>query len=167
MPKHTNLAVQLGEQLKHHGLLLAVAESCTGGGLAATLTSIPGSSEWFDRGFVTYSNGAKQDMLGVPKHTLLHDGAVSEATARAMAEGCIQKSAAGLSIAITGIAGPGGGSEEKPVGTVWIACAGTQQKTTATCYYFDGDREKIRKKAQLKALEMLIHRVKYLSLSLK
>jgi len=159
MLKHATLAAQLGEQLKNYGLLLAVAESCTGGGLAARLTSIPGSSAWFDRGFVTYSNSAKQDMLGVPERTLLHDGAVSEATARAMAEGCIHQSAAELSVAITGIAGPDGGSQTKPVGTVWIACAGARQKTIATCYHFDGDREAVRKAAELKALEMLIRRV--------
>lgn len=157
--KHLKLAIQLSEQLKNYGLLLAVAESCTGGGLAATLTSIPGSSMWFDRGFVTYSNNAKHDMLGVPEHTLLHDGAVSEATARAMAEGSIHQSAAELSVAITGIAGPDGGSQTKPVGTVWIACAGARQKTSATCYHFDGDREAVRKAAEFKALEMLISRM--------
>ena len=159
MPKHTTLASQLGEQLRNYGLLLAVAESCTGGGLAARLTSIPGSSAWFDRGYVTYSNSAKQEMLGVPENTLLHDGAVSEAAACAMAEGCIHHSDAELSVAITGIAGPDGGSQTKPVGTVWIACAGARQRTTATCYYFEGDREAVRRAAELKALEMLLNQV--------
>jgi len=153
------LAAQLAKLLKHHNYLLAVAESCTGGGLTATLTSVPGSSAWFDRGFITYSNSAKHDMLGVPESTLLHEGAVSEATARTMAEGCLLHSAADLSVAITGIAGPDGGSQAKPVGTVWIACAGARQKTIATCYYFEGDRERIRKAAEIKALEMLISRV--------
>jgi len=159
MTKHATLATQLGEQLKHYGLLLAVAESCTGGGLAATLTSVPGSSAWFDRGFVTYSNDAKHEMLGVPPNTLRRDGAVSEATARTMAEGCINNSAAELSVAITGIAGPDGGTKTKPVGTVWIACAGARLATTATCYYFEGDREAVRKAAELKALEILLERV--------
>lgn len=159
LKKKLILAAQLGEILKTRGLLLALAESCTGGGLAARLTSIPGSSAWFDRGFVTYSNSAKHDMLGVPQATLTQHGAVSEATARAMAEGCIHHSAAELSVAITGIAGPDGGSKTKPVGTVWIACAGARLATAATCYHFEGDREAVRQAAELKALEMLMHRV--------
>ena len=153
------LATQLSEQLKKYHLLLAVAESCTGGGLAKILTSLPGSSAWFDRGFVTYSNRAKQDMLGVPKPILRDDGAVSEATARAMAEGCIHHSDAELSVAITGIAGPDGGTQTKPVGTVWIACAGARKKTTATCYHFKGNREEVRQAAERKALEMLINHI--------
>jgi len=159
MKKKLTLAAQLGEQLKAQGFMLAVAESCTGGGLAATLTAIPGSSAWFDRGFVTYSNHAKHEMLGVPNHHLLHDGAVSEATARAMAEGCLHQSEAHLSVAITGIAGPDGGSKEKPVGTVWIACAGARLPTSASCYHFQGNREEIRQAAELKVLEMLTNRV--------
>ena len=159
--KHVSLAAQLGYLLQSHGLLLAVAESCTGGGLAATLTSIPGSSAWFDRGFITYSNHAKQDMLDVPESTLLLDGAVSEIPARAMAEGCFHHSAADLSVAITGIAGPDGGSPTKPVGTVWIACAGARQKTTARYYYFKGNREDVRQAAEHEALNMLISRVRH------
>ncbi|NCT57316.1 MAG: CinA family protein [Legionella sp.] len=156
--KHTRLASELGELLKNSGLLLAVAESCTGGGLGARLTSIPGSSVWFDRGFITYSNEAKHEMLGVPESILRHDGAVSERAARAMAEGCIRHSSADISVAITGIAGPGGGTQEKPVGTVWIACAGARQKTTVTHYCFDGDRNAVRHAAELHALKMLLSR---------
>jgi len=156
--KHGALAAKLGELLKKSALLLAVAESCTGGSLGATLTSIAGSSAWFDRGFITYSNEAKHEMLGVSESILAVDGAVSEKAARAMAEGCIHHSAAQLSVAITGIAGPGGGSQEKPVGTVWIACAGARQKTTATRYCFEGDREAVRQAAELHALKMLISR---------
>lgn len=156
--KHQALAAELGEHLQKSGLLLAVAESCTGGSLGARLTSIPGSSTWFDRGFITYSNEAKHEMLGVSKSILVHHGAVSEQTARAMAEGCIRHSAAGISVAITGIAGPGGGSQEKPVGTVWIASAGARQKTTATCFNFKGDREAVRQAAELHALKMLLAR---------
>lgn len=152
------LATELSKLLTHSGLMLAIAESCTGGSLGARLTSIPGSSTWFDRGFVTYSNEAKHEMLGVPESILCHDGAVSERAARAMAEGCIHHSAADISVAITGIAGPGGGSQEKPVGTVWIACAGARQKTTATCYHFSGERETVRQAAELHALTMLIER---------
>ncbi|MDF1828240.1 MAG: RNA 2',3'-cyclic phosphodiesterase [Legionellaceae bacterium] len=152
------LAAELGELLKHSGLLLAVAESCTGGSLGARLTSIPGSSAWFDRGFITYSNEAKHEMLGVPEHILHRDGAVSERAARAMAEGSIRHSAGHISVAITGIAGPGGGSQEKPVGTVWIACAGARQKTTTICYHFEGDREAVRQAAELHALKMLLNR---------
>ncbi|MDF1683408.1 MAG: RNA 2',3'-cyclic phosphodiesterase [Legionellaceae bacterium] len=159
---HEALAVELAELLQKSRLLLAVAESCTGGSLGARLTSIAGSSAWFDRGFITYSNEAKHEMLGVAESILIHDGAVSEAAARAMAEGCIKHSAAGLSVAITGIAGPGGGSQEKPVGTVWIASAGARQKTTATCFNFEGDREAVRQAAELHALKMLISRAQAL-----
>lgn len=156
--KHGALVAELGELLKNAGLLLAVAESCTGGSLGARLTSMAGSSTWFDRGFITYSNEAKHEMLGVPESILAVDGAVSEQAARAMAEGCIHHSAAQISVAITGIAGPGGGSQEKPVGTVWIACAGARQKTTATRYCFEGDRGDVRQAAELHALKMLINR---------
>lgn len=159
MHQHFNIAMQLAKQLKARALCLAVAESCTGGGLAAILTSISGSSAWFDRGFVTYSNDAKHEMLGVSENTLAHEGAVSEATARAMAEGCIYHSAADLSIAITGIAGPAGGTKTKPVGTVWIACAGARLPTQANCYHFKGNREAVRKAAELQALEILLARV--------
>lgn len=115
------LAVQVGEQLSRRGLLLATAESCTGGWAASAITAIAGSSGWFDRGFVTYSNLAKQEMLGVLPATLESHGAVSEATAREMALGAVGRSAAHMGVAISGIAGPGGGTDAKPVGTVCFA----------------------------------------------
>ena len=152
-------AQELGEQLKQQGLKLAVAESCTGGLLAASLTDVSGSSAWFDRGFVTYSNQAKHEMLGVSEHTLNIDGAVSETTVRAMAEGAILHSNAHLSVAISGIAGPTGGTSDKPVGTVWLAWAGARQPTHAACYTFSGDRDDIRKATVLEALVGLIKRM--------
>jgi nicotinamide-nucleotide amidase len=114
--------------LKEDGYVLALAESCTGGMVAAALTSIPGSSEVFDRGFVTYSNIAKQEMLGVPASLLKKHGAVSAEVAVAMAKGALKNSKANAALAITGIAGPGGGSPEKPVGLVFVACAVKNQK---------------------------------------
>ncbi len=161
MKNELELATTLGEQLKVLQVKLTVAESCTGGSLAAALTEIPGSSHWFDRGFVTYSNHAKKEILGVSEHTLHFDGAVSEATVRRMAEGAIQNSDAHLSVSISGIAGPDGGTQAKPVGTVWIAWAGLRQPTEAVCYTFPGDRASIRKSAVLKALEGLLERTKH------
>lgn len=123
------LAESLLVECRKHGAMLATAESCTGGLIAATLTEIAGSSAVFERGFVTYSNAAKSASLGVPAEIIAGHGAVSEAVARAMAEGCLRKSEADIAIACTGIAGPGGGSAEKPVGLVHIAVAGTGQET--------------------------------------
>lgn len=157
--KILTLAETLGDALKGHALQLTVAESCTGGSLAAALTSISGSSAWFDRGFVTYSNHAKQEILGVSEYTLSLDGAVSEPTVRAMAEGAILESDASVSVAISGIAGPLGGTKEKPVGTVWIAFAGARQPTKAIAYTFPGNREAVREAAVIKALQGLIKRV--------
>src|SRR5512135_3018157 len=115
------LAMQVGAGLKARGLMLATAESCTGGWVAQAVTAIAGSSDWFDRGFVTYSDAAKQEMLGVSAGTLGRHGAVSEHTAREMAAGALAHSRAQVALAITGIAGPGGGSSEKPVGMVCFA----------------------------------------------
>ena len=150
------LAARLGELLKANGLKLAAAESCTGGWVAQCLTAIAGSSDWFERGFVTYSNDAKREMLGVPAATLLAHGAVSEATAAAMACGALQHSHADWALAITGIAGPSGGSPEKPVGTVCFGWVGkTAQTSTATCH-FSGEREDIRACAVAHALRGLL-----------
>jgi nicotinamide-nucleotide amidase len=149
------LAGQLGQALKRAGLLVATAESCTGGWLGAVLTAVPGSSHWYDRGFVTYTNTAKREMLGVKTETLTRSGAVSEPTARAMAEGALAASHAGLVVAITGIAGPGGGTPEKPVGTVCFAWAGRKLDTRSTTHHFHGDREAIRRQAVKTALEGL------------
>jgi nicotinamide-nucleotide amidase len=157
--KHVDeLAKQLGGVLLKSKFHCAVAESCTGGSLAAAITDIAGSSQWFDRGFVTYTNKSKEEMLGVSSSILSTHGAVSEATACAMAEGAIINSNAEVSVAITGIAGPGGGSLDKPVGTVWIAWAKKLQPTHAQCYHFEGDRAAVRKQSVKVALEGMLQR---------
>ena len=120
------LLVALADALKARGLMMATAESCTGGLIAGACTSLSGSSDWFDRGFVTYSNAAKAEMLGVPEALIDAHGAVSEPVARAMAAGAVARSAAQLAVAVTGVAGPTGGSAEKPVGTVWFGWATPQ-----------------------------------------
>lgn len=150
------LAHILGQKLHAKGWMLAVAESCTGGWLAQVVTAIPGSSAWFDRGFITYSNEAKQDMLGVQGATLDAHGAVSEETAREMAEGALRRSRAQISASISGIAGPGGAMPKKPVGTVCIAWAAEGQDTFSTVCRLSGDREEIRSRAVAAALRGLI-----------
>ena len=127
------LAKKLGQVLLSQNLRCTVAESCTGGSLAAAITDIPGSSQWFDRGFVTYTNKSKQQMLGVPQQMLASQGAVSEAVVRGMAEGALLVSEANISVAISGIAGPDGGNLEKPVGTVWLAWASRTRSTDVQC----------------------------------
>ena len=151
----TRLADRLGHDLKQAGRYVATAESCTGGWLGAVLTSIPGSSQWYERGFVSYSNMAKREMLGVKTEILTRHGAVSEATARAMAEGALAQSQADLTVAITGIAGPAGGSAEKPVGTVCFAWAARKQPTQVRTERFHGDRETVRRQAVISAIEGL------------
>lgn len=151
-----NLVLETANFLKAQGLSLTTAESCTGGGLSYWLTSVPGSSHWLERGFVTYSNAAKNEMLKVSKEILKTYGAVSKETACAMAEGALQNSHADLSIAITGIAGPEGGSEEKPVGTVWFALSGKNISTLAQSHVFTGDRQAIRLASIVKALQILL-----------
>jgi nicotinamide-nucleotide amidase len=150
------LAAELGARLERSARLLASAESCTGGGLAEALTAIPGSSAWFERGFVTYSNRSKQELLGVPEIMIAQHGAVSAAVARAMAEGALTHSHAQVALAITGIAGPGGGSAEKPVGTVFIAWAGARRVTREQHYAFSGDRATIRRQSVRAALQGLL-----------
>ena len=155
----TTLATLAGARLKAKGWALATAESCTGGWVAQALTSVPGSSEWFDRGFVTYSNQAKVEMLGVSPATLAAHGAVSEATARAMAAGALAHSGAGMALAITGVAGPAGGTPEKPVGMVcfgWCVRGAEPQSETRR---FDGDREAVRRQSVIRALQGLIERL--------
>ena len=154
------LVLDTAEILTSRGLLLATAESCTGGGLSYWLTSVPGSSAWFERGFVTYSNEAKMEMLGVNESTLLEHGAVSKATALEMAQGIQYYSAANLGIAITGIAGPGGGTPDKPVGTVWIALSGKSFRLEAQHHVFSGDRQAVRLAAMVTALQALQARIK-------
>ena len=136
--------------------MLATAESCTGGWAAQALTSVAGSSEWFDRGFVTYTNRAKREMLGVKTAVLARHGAVSEQTARELAEGALAHSHAQVALAITGIAGPGGGTPEKPVGTVCFAWAGKQHETRSAQHHFTGDREAVRRQSVATALQGLL-----------
>jgi nicotinamide-nucleotide amidase len=154
------LTNSIGELLKKKNLLLTTAESCTGGMVAQVITAVPGSSNWFERGFVTYSNSAKQDMLGVQLTTLETFGAVSAETAQEMAEGALHHSLAQVSLAITGVAGPDGGSPEKPVGTVCFAWAGTGLATQTQKQLFTGDRQSIREQATEFVLHSLI---KYLA----
>ncbi len=135
------------------------AESCTGGGVAHVVTSVPGSSVWFDRGFVTYSDASKRELLGVSPDTLDRHGAVSEEVVRQMAEGALARSDARVSVAISGIAGPGGGTPTKPVGTVWLAWALAGQETRARCSHYAGDREMVRQQAVLAALQGILEAV--------
>ena len=137
------------------GLQVATAESCTGGLIAAALTAIAGSSDVVDRGFVTYSNEAKTDMLGVPAALIASVGAVSEDVARRMAEGALARSAADLAVAVTGVAGPGGGSAAKPVGLVWFGLAGRGDPTVALHHVFPGDRAAVRRQTVAEALRLL------------
>lgn len=137
--------------------MLATAESCTGGWISEAITSVAGSSEWFDRGFVTYSNRAKQEMLGVKPETLTEFGAVSEATATEMAVGAITNSGASVAVSVTGIAGPGGAVPGKPVGTVcfgWVVKDGAPVTETRV---FSGDRAEVRRRAVIFALQELLH----------
>ena len=149
-----DLVARLAPRLTAEGLLLATAESCTGGGIAQALTARAGSSAWFDTGFVTYSNHAKQRLLQVPESLFAPGapGAVSEETVRAMTAGAIANSAAELAVAVSGIAGPDGGSDDKPVGTVWIAWQWRDQ-TLARRFQFAGDREEVRHATVVAALE--------------
>jgi len=156
----SNLAIELGAALKARGFTLALAESCTGGMTAQAITSIAGSSAWFDRGFVTYSNQAKIEMLGVSSNTIKTYGAVSEQTANEMALGALKNSHAQISGSITGIAGPDGGSAEKPVGTVCFAWSEVNEATSTTTKHFQGNREQIRQQAAIKMMAGLIDRLK-------
>lgn len=142
-----SLATNIGKLLAQKKLHLVTAESCTGGWVAQTITSVPNCSVYFDRGFVTYSNNSKQEMLGVTAEVLEKFGAVSEETAKEMAEGALKYSSADVSLSITGIAGPGGGSPQKPVGTVCFGWAFKGRLTKTTCMHFSGDREDVRRQA--------------------
>ena len=150
------LAARVGARLKRRGLKLATAESCTGGWIAQAVTSIAGSSDWFERGFVTYSNEAKKELLGVRPSTLSRHGAVSEETAREMASGALRRSRAQVAIAVTGIAGPGGGTPEKPVGMVCFAWALKKGATRSAVRRFAGGRESVRRQSVAAALRGLL-----------
>ena len=149
------LTARLADALLARGARVVTAESCTGGLIAKTLTDLAGSSDWFERGYVSYSNQSKGDMLAVPAALIDEYGAVSEAVVMAMAAGALRASGAGFAVAVTGIAGPAGGSADKPVGTVWIAVAraGEQQ---ASLHRFDGDRAAVRDATLIAALEALL-----------
>ena len=152
------LAAEVGTLLLANGQKLATAESCTGGWVAQCLTAIAGSSAWFERGFVTYSNEAKREMLGVELATLDAHGAVSEATAAAMAAGALRHSRADWALSITGIAGPDGGSPGKPVGTVCFGWAGSEADVEVDTRHFAGDRETIRLQSVDFALKGILQR---------
>lgn len=151
----TDLARHLGDRLLARGWMAATAESCTGGWVAKTLTDVAGSSGWFDRGFVTYTNAAKQDLLGVAGATLAAHGAVSEATVREMVAGALACSGAQVAVAVSGIAGPSGGTPGKPVGTVWLAWARRDGPADTRHRRFDGDREAVRRQAVAEAIQGL------------
>ena len=157
------LAAKLGALLLANGEKLATAESCTGGWVAQCLTAISGSSDWFERGFVTYSNEAKQEMLGVEPETLLKHGAVSETTASAMAAGALRPSHANWALSITGIAGPAGGSVEQRGGSVCFGWVGPDGRVEVESCFFPGSREEIRSQSVAHALTGLLERASVLS----
>lgn len=146
------LASQLGELLEARDLKITTAESCTGGGISEAITAISGSSAWFEYGFVTYANSAKQALLGVTSKSLESYGAVSEQVVVEMAQGALEKSGADIAIAVSGVAGPGGGSEEKPVGTVWLAWAQKGKGVSASMFLFPGDRLQVRSRAVVEGM---------------
>jgi nicotinamide-nucleotide amidase len=152
-----NLAAQVGVLLKSRGMMLVTAESCTGGGVAQEITEVAGSSAWFERGFVTYSNLSKQQMLGVRETTLSRHGAVSEMTVREMVAGALQSSTAQVALSVSGIAGPDGGTADKPVGTVWFAWGLKDGETHAKLYQLSGSRAEVRAQAVRIALQGVIN----------
>jgi nicotinamide-nucleotide amidase len=154
------LAARIGRRLSDAGQVMVVAESCTGGWISKAITDISGSSKWFAEGFVTYSNQSKHVRLGVPNAILRKYGAVSEATAREMAAGALKRTRADVAVAVTGIAGPGGGVAGKPVGTVWLAWARRRGRTilvSAELRHFRGNRDAVRRKTVRVALLGLLH----------
>ncbi|MCV0439622.1 MAG: CinA family protein [Hydrogenophaga sp.] len=155
-----DLVTALARELKARGLMMATAESCTGGLIAGACTDLSGSSDWFERGFVTYSNAAKHELLGVPVALIEQHGAVSEPVARAMASGALAHSPAQLAVAVTGVAGPTGGSADKPVGTVWFGWA-TPDGVFSEHRRFDGDRAAVRQATVRHALAGLLQRLPY------
>lgn len=150
------LAAQVGAALKSHGLKLATVESCTGGGVAQAITDVAGSSAWFECGFITYSNLSKQQMLGVSEATLRQHGAVSEKTVLEMVEGAFQHSVAQVALAVSGVAGPEGGTPDKPVGTVWLAWGVRHGAIRAQRYQFNGNRAEVRAQSVHIALQGVV-----------
>lgn len=153
------LAARVGRRLKDKGLMVATAESCTGGWIGQAITMVPGSSEWFERGFVTYTYIAKREMLGVRPASLAKHGAVSEQVVREMAQGALLHSHAQVSVAVSGVAGPGGGSPGKPVGTVCFAWARNGKGVKVETRRFRGDRDQIRNRCVQHALKGVLARV--------
>ncbi|MGD8177054.1 CinA family protein [Marinimicrobium sp. ARAG 43.8] len=153
------LALDLGKALQARNWRVATAESCTGGGISAAITEVPGSSAWFEYGLVTYANRAKVSLLGVSAESLSRDGAVSESVVMEMAQGALRVSGADLAVSVSGVAGPDGGSSDKPVGTVWIGWArrtGENVVVDATCHHFEGDRRGVREQVVAAALRQLL-----------
>lgn len=155
MPSVENAVATLAQRLQSRGWTLATAESCTGGMVAAACTEVAGASDWFERGWVSYSNTAKTDFLGVPVALLEAHGAVSEAVARAMVQGALQHAPVQVALAVTGVAGPGGGTPAKPVGTVWFAW-GWPGHVVSEVQHFAGDRAAVRQAACAHALQRLV-----------
>lgn len=158
-PELLALAKRVGRCLEEHSLLLITAESCTGGWVAQVVTAVPGSSDWFDRGFVTYSNAAKQQVLGVAADTLECFGAVSEPVVREMVSGALAKDPQRFAVAVSGVAGPGGGSKEKPVGTVCFAWGRTDCGIDSATRWLPGDREAVRRQSVAIALQGIVDRL--------
>ncbi|WP_025738759.1 CinA family protein [Salinivibrio socompensis] len=154
-----SLAKRLGDALLDAELTVTTAESCTGGGIAYCLTDVPGSSQWFQQAWVTYSNTAKQALVHVPTDLLGQYGAVSEPVVTAMAEGALAEANAGLAIAVSGVAGPSGGSDDKPIGTVWFAWAWHNGETDSEVCHFDGDRRAVREQTIEHALSFALQRL--------
>ncbi|XKE44957.1 CinA family protein [Halomonas organivorans] len=154
-PETYRLAETLGELCRARGVTVTAAESCTGGGVASAITEVAGSSDYFGAGYVTYANEAKTRLLGVPEALIAERGAVSRAVVEAMVAGACRDSGADLAVAISGVAGPGGGSPDKPVGTVWLAWGGPD-RVRSECRHFPGDRRAVREQAVAAALEGLI-----------
>lgn len=150
------LAERLGAAMVAPGWRVATAESCTGGGIAEVITRVAGSSAWFEQGFVTYSNAAKHTQLGVPMETLENWGAVSSATVEAMVTGALTRGTADVAVAVSGVAGPNGGTPSRPVGTVWLAWARRGYPPAARCIHFPGGRAEVREGAVRAAIEGLI-----------
>ncbi|WP_410016320.1 nicotinamide-nucleotide amidase [Sodalis sp. C49] len=150
------LSTRIGAALKQTGSVITCAESCTGGWVAKVLTDVAGSSGWFERGFVTYSNQAKSEMLGVKASTLEQHGAVSDPVVLEMARGALAAAGADYAVAISGIAGPDGGTLEKPVGTVWFGFAGRHRTVFSQLMHFDGERDAVRRQAVHFALKTVI-----------
>ncbi len=155
MDRITHLATRLGEALHARQLQVTTAESCTGGGIAEAITRIAGSSQWFEAGYVTYSNRQKSLQLDVPERLFATVGAVSREVVEAMAHGACQRSGAALAVAVSGIAGPDGGTPDKPVGTVWLAWQAAGQVFSCRCH-FPGDRQTVRERTVVRALEGLL-----------